>query len=152
MPSPTDTPTPPPAGIAPLLTIPEAAVVTSLSVKALTRRIQRGTLPSEMHQGRRLVRAGELERLNLIGAGNTRAEGGGHDIGHELVRWEERFIDEMAAHRATAVAAAERERKLAAEVLALTAKLKELDGAIGQAGAFGVRRLRRKAREVLHDD
>ena len=82
--------TPTPEGEPQLLTLPEAAIVTGLSVKALTRRIERGTLPSERHHARRVVRRGELERQNLIGAGNRTEDGGGEPAG-EIVIWRELY-------------------------------------------------------------
>lgn len=82
----TESPQPPPAE---LLTLPEAAILTGLSVKALTRRIERGTLPSERHQGRRLLRRGELQRLQAA-ADPIPGEGGAG----EVVIWRELYENE----------------------------------------------------------
>lgn len=111
-----------------LLTLPEAAVLTGLSVKALTRRIERGSLPAERHGGRRVVRKGELERRRLIGAGRIDEGGGG-----ELLVWRE-------MHRQAVEKLAERD----AELAATRQRLAHLEGAIAGAGAWTrVKRLRR---------
>ena len=48
------------------LTIREAAAATGLGVKALQRRIERGTLRSVLRDGRRLIPATELLRSGLL--------------------------------------------------------------------------------------
>ncbi len=119
-----------------LLTLPEAAEVTGLSVKALTRRIERGTLPSESKAGRRLVRRGELERLELTWRkieqiaddGGCREEGGG------VVIWRELY-DQAAAELAARNA----------ELASVRAGLARIEGALTAAGPFArVRQLRRR--------
>lgn len=120
-----------------LLTLPEAAELTALSVKALTRRIERGTLPSETKAGRRLVRRGELARLDLIGADSPErnpAEGGAKNPGVGLVIWRdlyEQTAGELAAARA--------------ELATARTELARIDGALTAAGPFArVRQLRRR--------
>lgn len=162
MSGPAESPTPSPASPTPspaeeggtgepeLLTLPEAAVLTGLSVKALTRRIERGTLPSELHTGRRLVRRGELARHKLIGTGNPAEEESG-DRGGELVVWRELFEQERAEHAATR----ERVDQERARVDAAQAKAEELRlelAAIANAGPIRAMRLRRQIRQKLGTD
>jgi hypothetical protein len=143
MSDPGESPTPSPAsdgGEPELLTLPEAAVLTGLSTKALTRRIERGTLPSELHTGRRYVRRGELARRQLLGAGNPAEEGSG-DGGGELVVWRELYDRERAEHAATR----ERVEAAAAEAERLRLEL----AAIANAGPIRAMRLRRQIRHQL---
>lgn len=119
-------PDPSHAGDPLLLTLPEAAVLTGLSVKALSRRIERGTLPSELHQGRRLVRRGELERLNASPP-EIPAEGGTG----EVVRWRELYERE-------------RQERDVAEKRAQDLELQLV--AIANAGPIRAMRLRRQIR------
>jgi predicted DNA-binding transcriptional regulator AlpA len=124
-----------------LLTLPEAAELTALSVKALTRRIERGTLPSETKAGRRLVRRGELTRLDLISTdspeGNP-AEGRAENPGGGLVIWRdlyEQTAGELAAARA--------------ELATARTELARIDGALTAASPFArVRQLRRRLAAV----
>lgn len=122
-------PDPSPAGEPLLLTIPEAAVKTGLSVKALTRRIERGTLPSELHKGRRLIRAGELERLNTSQPGSPAEESPG-----ELVKWQQMY---------------ERERQEREQADARTRELELQLVAIANAGPIRAMRLRHELRSKL---
>lgn len=119
----TDSPQPPPAE---LLTLPEAAVLTGLSVKALTRRIERGTLPSERHQGRRLLRRGELQRLR-----NEPSEIPGEGGAGEIAVWRDLYEREREQRDQLATRNTELERQLAAIV---------------NAGPIRAMRLRRAAR------
>lgn len=48
------------------LTIPEVVDVTGLTKRAVQARIERGTLPSELHAGRRVVALPTLYELGLI--------------------------------------------------------------------------------------
>lgn len=93
--------------------------------------------------------------LDSLGLGVPTQEG----VGKEIVKWEQRFLDEVDAHRATAAAAVDRERELvgrerelAAAAAELNAKLAALDAAIAQTGMFGVRRLRRTAQNLLNNE
>jgi len=122
-----------------LLTLPEAAILTGLSVKALTRRIERGTVPSETKAGRRLVRRGELERLNLIGGGNPGEDGGGEDAG-QLVIWRDLY-QTTAGELASARAELEASR---AALASARAELARVDGALTAAGPFA------RARQLRH--
>jgi hypothetical protein len=52
-----------------LLTIRDASRATGLSIKALRRRVERGTLPARMIEGRRRVPMSELLRAGLLVTG-----------------------------------------------------------------------------------
>lgn len=129
----TPAPAPLPAGNpVELLTISEAAVITGLSVKALARRIERGSIPAERHAGRRAVRRGELERLGLTGPGSRAARPAQIGVEVELLR-----------------DLYQRERERADTAVGEALELREQLIAIANAGPIRAVRLRRKARAQL---
>jgi predicted DNA-binding transcriptional regulator AlpA len=124
---------PPDTHPAELLTLSEAAVATGLSVKALTRRIERGTLPSERHAGRRVVRRGELQRLKLIGPGSRSSQQRGTTTG-EVELWRDLYERERQERERSTERAAELQRELVA---------------IANAGPIRAMRLRKQLRARL---
>lgn len=113
-----------------LLTITEAAAATGISRKALTRRIERGTLRSvKDSQGRRVVPRGELERAGLLGTGHV-DHVPHHPVG-ELVIWRDLYERERQAHEQTSA----RVHDLELDLMALA-----------NAGPIRALRLRRRLR------
>ena len=89
-----------------LLTIAQAAERTGRTRKAIEHLVQRGQIPTRRDtQGRHMIHPSSLDSLGL---GVPTQEG----VGKEIVKWEQRFLDEVDAHRATAAAAVDREREL----------------------------------------
>lgn len=121
-----------PAGAHRLLTIAQAAAETSLSAKAIARRIERGTLFAlRDKRGRRVVPLCELERAGLLSHGHARVPAG------ELVIWRELYERERESRERLAV----RERELHAQL-----------AAIANAGPIRAMRLRRDVRRRLEAD
>lgn len=113
-----------------LLTISEAATATRLSRKALTRRIERGTLRSVKDpQGRRVVPRGELERAGLLGEAVAQGSPAG-----ELVIWRDLYERERQEREQSDARAQDLERELVA---------------IANAGPIRALRLRRRLRAQL---
>jgi excisionase family DNA binding protein len=127
------TPEADPNGVPRLLTISEAASATGLSRKALTRRIERGSLRSvKDERGRRVVPRGELERADLLNLDGTPGDEG--SPGGELVIWRDLYEHERL-EREEADAHA---RDLEHDLIAIT-----------NAGPIRALRLRRQLRAKL---
>jgi len=112
-----------------LLSLAEAAGVSTLSAKALARRMERGTLRG-VHdaEGRRMVPRAELARAGLLAeAGQPGSHGG------ELIVWRE---------------IAERERARAEAAEARAVELRVTLAGIAQAGPIRALRLRRALRSI----
>jgi excisionase family DNA binding protein len=122
-----------PSGVSRLLTISEAASATGLSRKALTRRIERGSLRAvKDERGRRVVPRGELERAELLNPdGSPGVEG---SPGGELVIWQDLYEHERQAREEADAHARELEHDLIA---------------IANAGPIRALRLRRQLRAKL---
>lgn len=124
-----------PAGVPRLLTISEAASSTGLSRKALTRRIERGSLRAvKDDRGRRVVPRGELERAELLNADGTPGDEG--YPGGELVVWRALYEQERQEREEAAAHARELEHDLIA---------------IANAGPIRALRLRRQLRAKLSE-
>ena len=122
-----------PPGVPRLLTISEAASATGLSRKALTRRIERGSLRAvKDERGRRVVPRGELERAELLNLDGSPGEEG--YPGGELVIWRDLY---------------EQERQEREEADAHTRELEHDLIAIANAGPIRALRLRRQLRVKL---
>lgn len=118
-----------PTGAPRLLTIAQAAAETRLSVKAIARRIERGTLRAvHDEQGRRVVPRAELDRAGLLGGQEEGHPGG------ELVLWRDLY---------------EREREEREDLAARERELHDQLVAIANAGPIRALRLRRQGRQQL---
>jgi hypothetical protein len=115
-----------------LLTIAEAASETGLSIKAIARRIERGTLRA-VHddQGRRVVPRAELDRTGLL---DQQTEG---NPGGEVVLWRDLYERERSEHQVVIA----RERELHAQL-----------AAIANAGPIRAMRLRKHARQQMAEN
>jgi excisionase family DNA binding protein len=124
-----------PAGVPRLLTISEAASATGLSRKALTRRIERGSLRAvKDDRGRRVVPRGELERSGLLNVDGTPGEEG--HPGGALVVWRDLYEQERQEREESDAHA----RALEHELIA-----------IANAGPIRALRLRRQLRVKLSE-
>lgn len=122
-----------PSGVARLLTISEAASLTGLSHKALTRRVERGSLRAvKDERGRRVVPRGELERAELLNPDGSPGKEGSR--GGQLVIWRDLY---------------ERERQERQEADARARELEHDLIAIANAGPIRALGLRRQLREKL---
>jgi excisionase family DNA binding protein len=122
-----------PSGVARLLTISEAASATGLSRKALTRRVERGSLRAvKDERGRRVVPRGELERAELLNPDGSPGKEGSH--GGQLVIWRDLY---------------ERERQEREEADAHARELEHDLIAIANAGPIRALRLRNQLRAKL---
>jgi hypothetical protein len=122
-----------------LLSPAEAAAATGLARKAITGRMDRGTLRVVRDEsGTRRVPRAELVRAGLLNASHP-GESPDKSASHpgELVRWEDLYERE----RAKAEALAESERELYAQL-----------AAIANAGPIRALRLRRQLRTVSATD
>lgn len=110
-----------------LLTISEAAALSGLSRRAMAKRVERGSVRSVRNErGWRVVPRTELERLGLIGEGQT--------PGGPVVVWQELY----EATRQERDQAQERARSLELELVA-----------IANAGPIRAMRLRKQLRAKL---
>jgi excisionase family DNA binding protein len=115
------------------LTISEAASATGLSRKALTRRVERGSLRAvKDERGRRVVPRGELERAELLNPDGSPGKEGSH--GGELVIWRDLYEHERQEREEADAHARELEHDLIA---------------IANAGPIRALRLRRQLRAKL---
>jgi hypothetical protein len=125
-----------------LLTLDQAAEVTGLSRKAITGRLDRGTLQSVNNSdGHRRVPRAELQRAGLIAPGDpgeSDDQPQGTPPSRDLVRWEDLYEREYAAR--------EREYAARADAEATAAALREQLTAIANAGPIRAMRLRRALR------
>jgi excisionase family DNA binding protein len=122
-----------PSGVPRLLTISEAASMTGLSRKALTRRIERGSLRAiKDERGRRVVPRGELERAELLNPDGSPGDEG--SPGGELVIWRDLYEHERQEREEADAHARELEHDLIA---------------IANAGPIRALRLRRQLRAKL---
>lgn len=127
------TPEADPSGVPRLLTISEAASATGLSRKALTRRIERGSLRAvKDERGRRVVPRGELERAELLNSDGSPGDEG--SPGGELVIWRDLYEHERQEREEADAHARELEHDLIA---------------IANAGPIRALRLRRQLRAKL---
>jgi len=118
-----------------LLTLDQAAEVAGLSRKAITGRLDRGTLQSVNNSdGHRRVPRAELQRAGLIAPGDpgeSDDQPQGTPPSRDLVRWEDLYEREYAAR---------------ADAEATAAALREQLTAIANAGPIRAMRLRRALR------
>jgi excisionase family DNA binding protein len=127
------TPEADPSGVPRLLTISAAASLTGLSRKALTRRIERGSLRAvKDERGRRVVPRGELERAELLNPDGSPGDEG--YPGGELVIWRNLYEHERQEREEADAHARELEHDLIA---------------IANAGPIRALGLRRQLREKL---
>jgi excisionase family DNA binding protein len=121
------------SGVPRLLTISEAATLTGLSRKALTRRVERGSLRAvKDERGRRVIPRGELERVELLNPDGSPGDEG--SPGGELVIWRDLYEHERQEREAADAHARELEHDLIA---------------IANAGPIRALRLRRQLRAKL---
>ena len=127
------------------LTLKEAADACGVSVKALQRRAERGTLRVVVRGGVRRVPVSELERLQLLPDAETRA------LRAEL----ERLERELATHRLLVErvgrqADTEAEARQRAEAAALEARAAERQAReqLHELAQLGWRERRRRLREL----
>jgi excisionase family DNA binding protein len=127
------TPKASPSGVPRLLTISEAASATGLSRKALTRRIERGSIRAvKDERGRRVVPRGELERTELLNPDGSPGDEG--SPGGELVIWRDLYEQERQEREEADAHARELEHDLIA---------------VANAGPIRALRLRRQLRSKL---
>jgi hypothetical protein len=121
------------SGVPRLLTISAAATLTGLSRKALTRRVERGSLRAvKDERGRRVIPRGELERVELLNPDGSPGDEG--SPGGELVIWRDLYEHERQEREAADAHARELEHDLIA---------------IANAGPIRALRLRRQLRAKL---